>query len=188
MAAHGRGGDQGIPHISEHYRRFIEVAVRSILATAGPEGLDCTPRGDPAGFVRGSTSAPSCCPTARATTASTTCATSSATARIALLFLTPHRPHAAHQRPRRHQRRFPSSAPRSPWRTRPAQRDRRPPPRASHAVPQGAGASHLGTPAGTCPRVALPSSGTMMKALQEGSTPTPTTASTRSASRKRSTE
>src|SRR6185436_12358183 len=23
-----------------------------ILATAGPEGLDCTPRGDPAGFVR----------------------------------------------------------------------------------------------------------------------------------------
>jgi PPOX class probable FMN-dependent enzyme len=41
-----------IPHISEHYRRFIEVSPFVVLATAGPEGLDCTPRGDPAGFVR----------------------------------------------------------------------------------------------------------------------------------------
>jgi len=41
-----------IPYISEHYRRFIEVSPFVVLATAGPEGLDCTPRGDPAGFVR----------------------------------------------------------------------------------------------------------------------------------------
>ena len=41
-----------IPHISEHYRRFIEVSPFVVLATAGPEGLDCPPRGDPAGFVR----------------------------------------------------------------------------------------------------------------------------------------
>jgi PPOX class probable FMN-dependent enzyme len=41
-----------IPHISEHYRRFIEVSPFVVLATSGPEGLDCTPRGDPAGFVR----------------------------------------------------------------------------------------------------------------------------------------
>ena len=41
-----------IPHISEHYRRFIEVSPFVVLATAGAEGLDCTPRGDPAGFVR----------------------------------------------------------------------------------------------------------------------------------------
>lgn len=41
-----------IDHISEHYRRFIETSPFVILATAGPEGLDCTPRGDPAGFVR----------------------------------------------------------------------------------------------------------------------------------------
>ena len=40
-----------IDHISEHYRRFIETSPFVILATAGPEGLDCTPRGDPAGFV-----------------------------------------------------------------------------------------------------------------------------------------
>jgi len=41
-----------IDHISEHYRRFIEVSPFVVLATSGPEGLDCTPRGDPAGFVR----------------------------------------------------------------------------------------------------------------------------------------
>src|SRR4051794_15614065 len=43
-----------LDHISEHYRRFIEVSPFMVLATAGPEGegLDCSPRGDPAGFVR----------------------------------------------------------------------------------------------------------------------------------------
>ena len=41
-----------IDHISEHYRRFIETSPFVVLATAGPEGLDCTPRGDPPGFVR----------------------------------------------------------------------------------------------------------------------------------------
>src|SRR5258705_5739987 len=41
-----------IDHISEHYRRFIETSPFVVLATSGPEGLDCTPRGDPPGFVR----------------------------------------------------------------------------------------------------------------------------------------
>ena len=41
-----------IEHISEHYRAFIEKAPFVVLATAGPGGLDCSPRGDPAGFVR----------------------------------------------------------------------------------------------------------------------------------------
>ena len=41
-----------IGYISDHYRRFIEVSPFVIVATSGPEGLDCTPRGDPAGFVR----------------------------------------------------------------------------------------------------------------------------------------
>ena len=43
-----------LDHISDHYRRFIEVSPFVVLATAGPngEGLDCSPRGDPAGFVR----------------------------------------------------------------------------------------------------------------------------------------
>ena len=41
-----------IDHISDHYRRFIETSPFVVLATSGPDGLDCTPRGDPAGFVR----------------------------------------------------------------------------------------------------------------------------------------
>ena len=41
-----------IDHISEHYRMFIDLSPFLLIATAGPEGLDCTPRGDPAGFVR----------------------------------------------------------------------------------------------------------------------------------------
>ena len=41
-----------IDYISDHYRAFIDKAPFVVLATVGPEGLDCSPRGDPAGFVR----------------------------------------------------------------------------------------------------------------------------------------
>ena len=41
-----------IDHINPHYRKFIEAAPFFALATCGPEGLDCSPRGDAPGFVR----------------------------------------------------------------------------------------------------------------------------------------
>ena len=41
-----------INQISDHYRAFIEKAPFVVVATSGPEGLDCSPRGDPPGFVR----------------------------------------------------------------------------------------------------------------------------------------
>jgi PPOX class probable FMN-dependent enzyme len=41
-----------IDYISDHYKAFIDKAPFAVLATVGPEGLDCTPRGDPPGFVR----------------------------------------------------------------------------------------------------------------------------------------
>ncbi|MCG8542879.1 MAG: pyridoxamine 5'-phosphate oxidase family protein [Alphaproteobacteria bacterium] len=41
-----------IDHISDHYRAFIEHSPFVIVATSGPEGMDCSPRGDPPGFVR----------------------------------------------------------------------------------------------------------------------------------------
>src|ERR1700758_4743296 len=41
-----------IDHISAAYRALIEAAPFFALATNGPDGLDCSPRGDPAGFVR----------------------------------------------------------------------------------------------------------------------------------------
>ncbi|NKB56492.1 MAG: pyridoxamine 5'-phosphate oxidase family protein [Alphaproteobacteria bacterium] len=41
-----------IDYISDHYRAFIEKAPFVAVATSGLEGLDCSPRGDPPGFVR----------------------------------------------------------------------------------------------------------------------------------------
>ena len=41
-----------IDHVNADYRAFIEAAPFFALATSGPDGLDCSPRGDPAGFVR----------------------------------------------------------------------------------------------------------------------------------------
>ena len=38
--------------ITPQYRKLIEAAPFAVLATCGPEGLDCSPRGDPPGFVR----------------------------------------------------------------------------------------------------------------------------------------
>ncbi len=41
-----------IDYISDHYQQFIEAAPFVVMATVGPDGLDCSPRGDPPGFVR----------------------------------------------------------------------------------------------------------------------------------------
>jgi uncharacterized protein len=38
--------------ITAQYRKLIEAAPFVVLATIGPDGLDCSPRGDPPGFVR----------------------------------------------------------------------------------------------------------------------------------------
>ncbi len=40
------------PHVTDHYRALIEASPFAVLATSGPEGLDCSPRGDLRGFVR----------------------------------------------------------------------------------------------------------------------------------------
>ena len=41
-----------IDHISAGYRKLIEAAPFVAVATGGPEGLDCSPKGDAPGFVR----------------------------------------------------------------------------------------------------------------------------------------
>jgi PPOX class probable FMN-dependent enzyme len=40
-----------LDHIDANYRALIEASPFLVLATAGPTGLDCSPRGDPSGFV-----------------------------------------------------------------------------------------------------------------------------------------
>jgi uncharacterized protein len=54
LYGHPKGGavTKEIDYISEHYKAFIEKAPFVVIATGGPEGLDTSPRGDPAGFVR----------------------------------------------------------------------------------------------------------------------------------------
>lgn len=55
-ALYGQPGEAStakeIAYISPEYRAYIEASPFVALATAGPEGLDCSPRGDRAGFVR----------------------------------------------------------------------------------------------------------------------------------------
>jgi uncharacterized protein len=41
-----------IDHINAGYRTLIEAAPFVAVATSGPEGLDCSPKGDAPGFVR----------------------------------------------------------------------------------------------------------------------------------------
>ena len=40
-----------VDHVHPHYRAFIEASPFAMLATCGSDGLDASPRGDPAGFV-----------------------------------------------------------------------------------------------------------------------------------------
>jgi PPOX class probable FMN-dependent enzyme len=49
---HERALRKEIAYVNDDYRAFIEVAPFVVLATAGPDGLDCSPRGDAPGFVR----------------------------------------------------------------------------------------------------------------------------------------
>ena len=53
-ALYGEPGEASIhkevDHLHPHYRAIIEAAPFAVLATAGPEGLDASPRGDAPGF------------------------------------------------------------------------------------------------------------------------------------------
>jgi PPOX class probable FMN-dependent enzyme len=40
-----------VDHVHPHYRAMIEASPFVVMATCGPDGLDVSPRGDPAGFV-----------------------------------------------------------------------------------------------------------------------------------------
>ena len=55
-ALYGPVGEASVAKVADRvtpeYRRIIEASPFLALATAGPEGLDCSPRGDRPGFVR----------------------------------------------------------------------------------------------------------------------------------------
>ncbi len=78
-----------IDHISDHYRAFIEASPFVIVGSAGPEGLDCSPRGDPAGFVRVANPKTVLMPDRRGNNRADTLRNILRDARISLLFLIP---------------------------------------------------------------------------------------------------
>ncbi|MEO8265616.1 MAG: pyridoxamine 5'-phosphate oxidase family protein [Ilumatobacteraceae bacterium] len=41
-----------IDHLTELHRAYIDASPFVVVATSGPGGLDCSPRGDPPGFIR----------------------------------------------------------------------------------------------------------------------------------------
>jgi uncharacterized protein len=55
-AIYGRPNEASTVKVADRvtpaYRRLIEKSPFAVLATCGPEGLDCSPRGDLPGFVR----------------------------------------------------------------------------------------------------------------------------------------
>lgn len=55
-AIYGKPGETStvkvVDRVTPEYRPFIEKSPFVLLATVGPEGADCSPRGDLAGFVR----------------------------------------------------------------------------------------------------------------------------------------
>ncbi|MEM7215634.1 MAG: pyridoxamine 5'-phosphate oxidase family protein [Pseudomonadota bacterium] len=55
-AIYGKPGETSlvkeVPNIIPEYRAYIEASPFCTLASVGPEGLDCSPRGDVPGFVR----------------------------------------------------------------------------------------------------------------------------------------
>lgn len=55
-ALYGAPGERAIvkeiDHLNEDYQAFVRASPYVVMATAGADGLDCSPKGDPAGFVQ----------------------------------------------------------------------------------------------------------------------------------------
>ena len=78
-----------LDHLNQDYRRFVEAAPFVVVATSGPGGLDCSPRGDPAGFVRVADERTVMIPDRRGNNRLDTLRNLVADPRISLLFLIP---------------------------------------------------------------------------------------------------
>jgi uncharacterized protein len=87
--AHGPSIAKETDRITPHYRAFIEAAPFFALASAGPGGLDCSPRGDAPGFVRVHDEKTLLVPDRRGNNRIDTLRNILADPRIALLFLIP---------------------------------------------------------------------------------------------------
>lgn len=78
-----------IDHLTELHRAYVEASPFVLVATSGPGGLDCSPRGDPAGFVRVVDECTLALPDRRGNNRLDTLRNLVVDPRIALLFLVP---------------------------------------------------------------------------------------------------
>lgn len=78
-----------VPFLHPHYRKFVEAAPFVSIATSGPHGLDCSPRGDAPGFVRAHDEHTVMIPDRRGNNRVDTLKNLVADPRIGLLFLIP---------------------------------------------------------------------------------------------------
>jgi uncharacterized protein len=78
-----------IDYVHPHYRAMIEASPFMVMATSGPEGLDVSPRGDPAGFVVVQDELTLMIPDRRGNNRADSLSNLIADPRIALLFLIP---------------------------------------------------------------------------------------------------
>jgi PPOX class probable FMN-dependent enzyme len=78
-----------VDHVHPHYRAMIEASPFMVMATSGPDGLDVSPRGDPAGFVVVEDARTLLIPDRRGNNRTDSLSNLIADPRIALLFLIP---------------------------------------------------------------------------------------------------
>jgi PPOX class probable FMN-dependent enzyme len=78
-----------IGYISEQYKTFIEMSPFLMIASVGPEGMDCSPRGDPPGFVQVADSSTVLIPDRRGNNRIDTLRNIVRDPRVSLLFLIP---------------------------------------------------------------------------------------------------
>ena len=83
--------DKELPALNAHYRRLVEASPFFAIASVGPGGLDCSPRGDARGFVRVLDDATLAFPDRRGNNRLDTLRNIVVDPRVALLFVIPGR-------------------------------------------------------------------------------------------------
>jgi PPOX class probable FMN-dependent enzyme len=78
-----------VGHLTDLHRAYVEASPFVIVATSGPGGVDCSPRGDPPGFVRVADERTLLMPDRRGNNRLDTLRNLVADPRIGLLFLVP---------------------------------------------------------------------------------------------------
>ena len=158
-----------IDHINAEYAAFIRAAPFVVIATAGADGLDCSPRGDPAGFVHIEDEKTLLIPDRRGNNRVDTLHNLIQDPRIALLFMIPGIGNTMRVNGRAVISRNAALCQRFAMRGNPANCviiitvDRIYP-----QCPKALVRSKLWDPASQIPRAALPSTGEMMKAIDPG--------------------